>query len=118
MGPLVQVQASSNAWSDGNGKSPSSRNESPFSADSYIYVVGVGPSGRPSLTRAIHMSTMKGANRDGGERTATKTFPLKLGPDGELWIGKPVFSRKRMSAAEFSGDDLRTPTGTFTLRPL
>lgn len=118
VGPLVQVQASSNVWSDGNGKSLSSHNESPFSADSYIYVVGVGPSGRPSLTRAIHMSTMKGASRDGAERTASKTCPVTLSPDGELQIGKAVFSRKKMSVAEFAGDDLRTPTGTFTLRPL
>ena len=86
--------------------------------DASMFVLGVGASGRPSLTSPIYYSTTRRvtSEEDVVLREASKACAVTLLPSGELQIGAPVTKRKKMSEKEFSGSELQTPAGTFQLK--
>lgn len=86
--------------------------------DASMFVLGVGASGRPSLTSPIYYSTARRvtSEEDVVLREASKECAVKLLPSGELQIGAPVTKRKKLSEKEFSGSELQTPAGTFQLK--
>lgn len=122
-GDLVEVRLSSRHWSaaasahasKGGRDSGDSPPESPHDSEAFLYVLGVGPSGRPSLTAGINFSASRTIENDEGKelRGAQKVVPVKLQPSGELQIGSPVTTRKKMTEKEFPATELQTPTGTF-----
>lgn len=86
--------------------------------DASMFVLGVGASGRPSLTSPIYYSTTRQvtSEEDVVLREASKACAVTLLPSGELQIGAPVTKRKKLSEKEFSGSELQTPAGTFQLK--
>ena len=86
--------------------------------DASMFFLGVGASGRPSLTSPIYYSTTRQvtSEEDVVLREASKACAVTLLPSGELQIGAPVTKRKKMSEKEFSGSELQTPAGTFQLK--
>jgi tetratricopeptide (TPR) repeat protein len=117
VGNLVVLRTSSSQWHDSYGKEMEPPEEHFNNSDSYLHVLGVGPSGRPSLTAAIHLGTSREAEKaEKVLRSAKAECPVKLQPSGELQIGKPAITRNKMTEKEFSGGELRTPLGTFQLK--
>lgn len=124
-GSLVEVRLSSHHWSQtasahyikGGQEQGDPPPQNPQESESFLYVLGVGPSGRPSVTSRIHFSTARSVEDDEGKtvRSADKTFSVKLQPSGELQIGTPIIRRNKMTDKESSVGDLQTPTGTFKL---
>lgn len=83
----------------------------------YAYVIGIGPSGRPSLSSAIatrRQRTLSWIAKDRKE-TAEKVYDVKLQPDGSLVIAAPRISRNGITKQEFPDDVLLTAVGSFPL---
>jgi hypothetical protein len=87
--------------------------------DRFLYVIGVGASGRPSVTSPIHVGALREVERDYEEknkRIAEQACAVTLTPSGELQIGAAKVTRKKMSEKEFSGNAVKTPPGSFQLK--
>lgn len=86
--------------------------------DNYLYVLGVGKSGRPSLSSGVYFASFRSAEQEhaGIEYSGSKTCTVGVLPSGKLHIGAPVIKTKKMSAKEFTGRELRMPLGTFQLK--
>lgn len=91
--------------------------ETVYTSDGYAYYLGIGASGRPGLTSPIHFLTARKVihNHD-SERSAEKSYPLTVSAGGELQIGAPSLTRKKMSEKEFTGREIQTPSGSFPLK--
>lgn len=87
-------------------------------SDNYLYVLGVGKSGRPSLSSGIYFASFRSAEQEhaGIEYSGSKTCTVGVLPSGKLHIGAPVIKTKKMSAKEFTGRELQMPLGTFQLK--
>ena len=117
VGNFIVLRTSSSESHDSYGKGTAPPEEHYNQSDSYLYVRGVGPSGRPGLTSTIHVSISKEAEKaEKVLRSAKIECPVNLQPSGELQIGKPVITRNMMTEKEFTGAELRTPSGTFQLK--
>lgn len=91
--------------------------ETIYGNERMAYYVGIGASGRPSVSSPISFfSSRKVEEHSGAERMAQKTYSLSLQADGTLKIGVPEIVRKRMSEKEFSGREILTPSGSFPLQ--
>lgn len=86
--------------------------------DNYLYVLGVGKSGRPSLSSGVYFASFRSAEQEhaGIEYSGSKICPVGVLPSGKLHIGAPVIKTKKMSAKEFTRSELRMPLGTFQLK--
>lgn len=118
VGSYLKVETSASDWESGNGNNVDGAEEDHYSSERYAYILGVGKSGRPSLTSPIQLSASvrKDHGDDASARTASLTCSLELRPTGELLINKSVAERKKVSEKEFPDSALQTPSGSFLLQ--
>jgi tetratricopeptide (TPR) repeat protein len=118
VGNLVElrIQFIKNYWVRQASGMP--QRQSGSDGDNYLYVLGIGKSGRPSLSSGIYFASFRSAEQEhaGIEYSGSKTCPVVVLPSGKLHIGAPVIKTKKMSAKEFTRSELRMPLGTFQLK--